>query len=63
MNKMQIGDYVSVPDPKFERGKKIDSHNYGFDGIIVGFKDDMAQVRDEDDNVFDIEVNRLTVVQ
>lgn len=52
----EVGDDVSVPDPSDTFG---DSWNYAFTGTLIGFKGIYAQVQDTEENVYDIEPDRL----
>lgn len=47
-------DLVLVPAPT-----KDDLHSHEFEGTIVGFRVDLAQVEDQEGNVFEIETNKL----
>jgi len=52
------GSIVTVPDPI----PNEDLHNHGFCGMLIGYRNGYAQVRDCDDNVFEIEPERLALV-
>lgn len=54
-----IGDTVEVPDPI--EGEDI--HNFAFQGNVIGFRCGFAQVEDGDNNVFDVEIGRLTIAE
>ena len=56
---MKTGDYVLVPDPDYEIG---DIHNHGFVGRVLRIWDGKAAVADQDNAVFDIEIERLVVL-
>lgn len=53
-----IGDDVNVPSPS---ESFMDSWNNEFTGTLVGFRGTYAQVRDAEDNVYDIEPQRLGI--
>lgn len=51
------GMYVEVPEPD-----ETDIHNFAFTGFVVGFRHGNVQVRDDDEDVFEIEPERLLFV-
>ena len=53
-----VGDFVEVPDPD-----DSDIHTHSFVGTIVGFYNGNAVVEDMDNNTFEIEVERLTLIE
>jgi hypothetical protein len=50
------GDNVIVPDPEDD-----DVHAHSFQGTVVGFRNGYAQVQDQEENVFEIEPDRLKI--
>ena len=50
----EIYDTVEVPEPNSD-----DLYNHSFRGTIIGFRDEFALVEDMEENVFDIEIDRL----
>lgn len=54
-NLLPEGSIVNVPSPI----PNEDLHNHAFTGMLIGYRNGYAQVRDCDDNVFEIEPERL----
>lgn len=54
---IEIGDLVDVPDPNPD-----DAYNHEFQGQVAGFHGDFVSVEDGDNDVFDIEPERLVVL-
>ena len=54
-----IGHQVNVPDPILMVG---DLYNNEFTGTVVDFRDDFIVVEDMDGDCFDIEPERVTIV-
>jgi hypothetical protein len=54
MSKIHIHDEVNVPDPELH-----DAWNEAFQGFVTRIKGKIAEVQDEDDNVYEIAIDRL----
>jgi hypothetical protein len=54
---IEKGDTVIVPEPN---GKE-DAWNHSFQGTVIGFRNGYVQVEDGDNDVFDVEPNRLEI--
>lgn len=52
---VQVGTTVAVPDPISDR----DSWHHAFVGTVIALTDELATVCDQDDDAFDVEVERL----
>ncbi len=57
-NELTQGTTVEVPSPNED-----DNYNFAFVGLVIGFRNGNAQVEDNEDNIFEIEPYRLTIVQ
>jgi len=57
MKKIKIGDLVEVPAPQQD-----DIWNYSFAGTVRYLKKGIATVIDQNDDAFDIEVERLEII-
>jgi hypothetical protein len=55
-NGIEVGQFVNVPEPN-----DSDLHTCEFTGLVIGFHDEYVMVQDYDDDVFDIEPERLTI--
>lgn len=58
MKKLEIYDYVIVPEPSYEFD---DLHNHSFEGQIIDIRNNIATVEDFDGDCWDIELDRLTL--
>ena len=57
--KILVGETVEVPDPE---DPVKEGYNNGFAGTVKALKGNYATVADQDENCFDIEVSKLTVM-
>ena len=55
----EVGDEVEVPEPNNKLG---DIHNHSFVGVIACFRGDNAVVEDGEGNCFEIETERLCII-
>jgi hypothetical protein len=55
-----MGDSVEVPDPV---DPVLEGYNYSFIGKVVDFRDDHVTVEDGDGDCFDVDAERLLVLE
>lgn len=55
---LKLGHNVLVPEPI-----ETDIHNHEFVGSVINFHGEYVRVSDMDDNFFDIEPERLTILE
>jgi len=57
---IELGDEVTIPEPN----NTTDYHKNSFVGTVVGLNEDtdMVLVKDQDDDCFEIEANRVSAL-
>ena len=59
---IKIGQSVVMPDPIYD-SPYSDIHNHSFVGTVKAFHDEYVTVVDDDEDCFDVEPERLEIIE